>query len=271
MSRPEPEPPGPGRDLLERFTRAERWVHHVTALLMLVCLGTAVLLYVPALAAAVGRRDLIKPLHVWAGFALPVPVALGLFSRAFRADLRALDRFGPHDRRWLRRRDRRAVTRTGGLDRGVVPVGKFNAGQKLNAAFTAGAILVMLGTGAMLAFPGPWPDRWRTGATFVHDWLFLVMAVVTLGHLWYAARDAGALGAMATGRVDRAWAARHHAGWLDDLDRAAGATGTVNSAGTEDSPRTVNSPHTGGGAGSAARSADPTKSADQAKPGMGGS
>ena len=208
----------PPRDLLVRFTRAERAIHHVTALLMLVCLVTAALLYIPPLSAAVGRRDLIRPLHIWAGYALPVPVLLGLVSRAFRADLRRLDRFGPRDWEWLRRADRRAVTRAGPVARGVVPVGKFNPGQKLNAAFTAGAILVMLGTGTILTFPAPWPDRWRGGATFVHDWLFVVIVVVTLGHLWYALRDRGALGAMVTGRVDRAWAARHHPGWLDELD-----------------------------------------------------
>ncbi|GAA2413728.1 formate dehydrogenase subunit gamma [Actinomadura vinacea] len=226
----------PRPDPLDRFSRAERWVHHLTALLMLVCLVTAALLYVPALAAEVGRRDLIKPLHVWAGYALPVPVLLGLLSRAFRADLRRLDRFGPHDWEWLRSADRRAVARVEGGDaggggaggyraagpvvRGVIPIGKFNPGQKLNAAFTAGAVLVMLGTGTILTFPGPWPDRLRTGATFVHDWLFLIIVVVTLGHLWYALRDRGALGAMVTGRVGRDWAARHHPGWLDEAVRA---------------------------------------------------
>jgi formate dehydrogenase subunit gamma len=211
--------------LLERFSRAERWIHHVTALLMLVCLVTAALLYIPALSAAVGRRDLIKPLHIWAGFALPVPVLLGLLSRAFRADLGRFNRFGPADWEWLQRGDRRDVTlpRDGdGLPRGVVPIGKFNPGQKLNAAFTAGAVLVMLATGVILTFPDPWPDRWRTGATFTHDWLFLIILVVTLGHLWYASRDRGALGGMLTGRVDRAWAARHHPGWLDEEGRRKG-------------------------------------------------
>ncbi|GLZ05794.1 formate dehydrogenase subunit gamma [Actinomadura sp. NBRC 104412] len=209
--------------MLDRFSRAERWIHHVTALLMLVCLVTAALLYVPALSAAVGRRDLIKPLHVYAGFALPVPVLLGLLSRAFRADLSRFNRFDPADWEWLQRRDRRDVTYPkDGPPRGVVPIGKFNPGQKLNAAFTMGAILVMLGTGAILTFPDPWPDRWRTGATFMHDWLFLIILVVTLGHLWYAARDPGALGGMLTGRVDRAWAARHHPGWLDEHERGGG-------------------------------------------------
>ncbi|TDD36308.1 formate dehydrogenase [Actinomadura sp. KC06] len=207
------------RTWLMRFTVAERSIHHVTALLMLICLVTAACLYLPMLSTLVGQRETLKIVHVWCGFALPVPIVLGLLSRAFRADLRRLNRFAPHDWEWLRRRDRRAV-RDG---RGVIPVGKFNAGQKLNAAFTAGAILLMLGTGEIMTFPDPWGDRWRTGATFVHDWLFLVVVVVTVGHLWEAFRDRGALNAMLTGRVEPDWAARHHAGWA--ADAASGEDG----------------------------------------------
>ncbi|GGV37204.1 formate dehydrogenase subunit gamma [Actinomadura cremea] len=217
-SRDEPSP-----RWLRRFTLAERSVHHATGLLMLACLVTAALLYFPLLTTLVGRREPVRTVHVWCGFALPVPVVLGLLSRAFRADVRRLNRFAPHDWEWLRRRDRRDVR--GG--RGVLPVGKFNAGQKLNASFTAGAILIMLGTGEILTFPGPWPDEWRTGATFVHDWLFLIVLVVTAGHLWMAFGDGGALTGMRTGRVDLGWARRHHAGWADvaakeQLGRVAG-------------------------------------------------
>ncbi|MFC5181668.1 cytochrome b/b6 domain-containing protein [Actinomadura harenae] len=204
-----------GRALLVRFTLAERWVHHLTALLMLACLATAFMLYIPAFATTAGHREIIKPVHIYCGLLLPVPTLLGLVSRAFRRDLGALNRFGPHDARWLRSGRRRAVVD----GRGVVPVGKFNAGQKLNAAFTAGAALVMFGTGAMLT----WPDPWRTGATFVHDWLFLAIVVVTLGHLWEALRDPGALRGMATGRVTRSWAARHHAAWSDAPDAPGGS------------------------------------------------
>ncbi|KAB2382878.1 cytochrome b/b6 domain-containing protein [Actinomadura montaniterrae] len=212
---PRPEPARSTR--LLRFTWAERSIHHVTALLMLVCLATAGMLYLPTLSTLVGHRELLKTIHVWCGFALPAPIILGLASRAFRADVRRLNRFAPHDWEWLKRGDRRAVRQ----GRGILPVGKFNAGQKLNAAFTAGAILVMLGTGEVLTFPGPWPDRWRTGATFVHDWLFVIIVIVVVGHLWEAFRDPGALGGMLTGRVDRGWAARHHAGWADAVQRIA--------------------------------------------------
>lgn len=102
-----PAPPG---TRVHRFTRAERWVHRTTAALMGVCVVTAACLYIPQLAELVGRRELVVRVHECAGLALPVPVLLGLASRAFRADLRFLNRFGRHDQVWLRaalRRDRR--------------------------------------------------------------------------------------------------------------------------------------------------------------------
>jgi cytochrome b subunit of formate dehydrogenase len=208
MSRPDPGGRG-GRPLL-RFTLPERAVHHAVALLMIICLGTAACLYVPAVAAAVGRRELFKTVHVIAGFSLPAPILAGWLSKTFRTDLRRLNRFRAEDWEWLRRRDRRIV-----IDgEGAIPVGKFNAGQKLNAAFAAGAVLVMLATGAMLTFPGPFRDDWRTGATFVHDWLTLAIFGVFLGHLWYALRDREAMAGMWDGHVDRPWAARHHPAWL---------------------------------------------------------
>lgn len=196
-----------------RFTRAERWVHHATALLLLGCLVTAAMLYIGPIAAAVGRRELVKTVHLVAGYALPVPVLLGWLSAAFRDDLRRLNRFRPADWEWLRSSDRRRVL----YGRGLYDVGKFNAGQKLNAAFVGGAILVMLGTGTMLTFPDPWPDSWRTGATFVHDWLTMAIFVVVIGHLWYALRDPGALRGIFTGRVSAEWAERDHPVWLDEV------------------------------------------------------
>ena len=210
-----PTTPPDRLERLARFTRPARWVHHVTTVLMLICLVTGAILYVPAFAETVGRRHLIRLVHIYAGFGLPVPVLLGWASRAFRDDLRRLNRFSPDDWHWLRGKDRRATV--GG--RGIHPVGKYNAGQKLNAAFSGGAILVMLGTGVILTFPHPWPDSYRAGATFVHDWLFLAIVVVVTGHLWYALRDRGALRGIFRGDVPEEWAARNHPAWLDEHKR----------------------------------------------------
>jgi formate dehydrogenase subunit gamma len=193
---------------LLRFTRAQRWVHWSTALLVGSCLLTAAGLYVGPLAVLVGHRTLLKDIHVYAGLLLPAPLLLGWLSAAMRADTRRLNRFSPADWDWLRSADRRS---------GRVPVGKFNAGQKLNAAFTVGSILVMLGTGLVMRFPSPWPLPWRTGATFVHDWLALAVLIVTLGHLAMARKDPIARAGMRTGVVPLDWARREHRGWADEV------------------------------------------------------
>jgi formate dehydrogenase subunit gamma len=212
MSRlPDPRPtanhPEP-TSRVRRFSAAERWAHRTTAVLMGVCVVTAAFLYLPVFAELVGRRALVVTVHQWAGIALPVPVLAALGSRALRTDLTLLNRFGPHDRRWLRaalRRDRRPSSR---------PAHKFNAGQKLYAAWAAGATLVMLGTGLMMWFTHLTPLQWRTGATFVHDWLALTLGVVLAGHVGMALGDPEARRGMRTGSVTREWAEREHPLWL---------------------------------------------------------
>ncbi|MFE9727143.1 cytochrome b/b6 domain-containing protein [Streptomyces sp. NPDC005794] len=202
-------PPSEPSSRLRRFTTAERWVHRTTAWLTLLCVATAACLYVPQLAELVGRRRLVVAVHEWSGLLVPVPLLAGLVSRALRADLSRLNRFGPHDRQWLRaalRRDRTPGSR---------PAGKFNAGQKLYASWIAGAVLVMLGTGLLMWFTGLTPLVWRTGATFVHDWLALAIGIVLAGHMAKALADPEARRGMRTGSVERLWARSEHPLWRE--------------------------------------------------------
>jgi formate dehydrogenase subunit gamma len=192
---------------LVRFSAGERVLHWTNAALFLTMLMTGAALYIPQVSEAVGRRGLVLTVHVWCGVLLPVPLVLAfLSSRAFRSDARRLNRWSVEDRRWVRR---------WGRDRSVRS-GKFNAGQKLNAAFTVGTIVVMLGTGLMMKFPNLWPLAWRTGATFVHDWLFLAAAVVVVGHILYAVGDPDALRSMVSGSIPSAWASRHAPRWYEE-------------------------------------------------------
>ncbi len=191
-------------ELLHRFTRMQRWVHRTTAALMGVCVATASVLYIGPLSILVGRRHLVETVHVYAGIALPLPMLIGGLSAAYRHDLGLLNRFTAADWAWLRSRDRRG---------GRIPIGKFNPGQKLNAAFVAGSVLVMFGTGLLMRYGNSWPVRWRTGATFVHDWLAYAVVIVATGHIWFASRDPVARTGMRTGVVPRCWARREHPGW----------------------------------------------------------
>jgi formate dehydrogenase subunit gamma len=198
-------------DELVRFDRTERNVHWWTAALVGTCLATAAVLSLPALAGVVGRRAVAKDVHVIAGLLLPLPFLVGRLGRwraGLVADVRRLNRFDDHDRRWLRSFGRDPFVRNG----------KFNGGQKLNAAFTVGALLLLLVTGSMMKWFGPFPLAWRTGATFVHDWTAWSLTLVLIGHVAKAFGDRHALHGMRRGTVPRRWAAKKAPRWLEDVD-----------------------------------------------------
>ena len=188
----------------------EQALHWVNAVLFGVLLITAAILYIGPLSGLVGRRQLVRLAHVCTGLALPFPLVAARFGpwRArFAEDVRAVARFDDEDRRWLRSLGRAKDVR----------MGKFHPGQKLNAAFTVGAVVVMLATGVVMYWFRFFPLDWRTGATFVHDWQALAIAVVVAGHLRMALKDADARRAMTQGWVPTAWARRHRPRWYEAM------------------------------------------------------
>jgi formate dehydrogenase subunit gamma len=209
----------PQKGWIERFDGVERVVHWVNAAFMLILIATGAILYLDPLEKLIGQRNLIQDLHVYTGVALPIPLLVGLagpWGRALRADLRRFNRWTAADRMWLRAARRPRALRQA-MQR-QLDTGKFNAGQKLNAAFVAGAGLVLLETGAIMRWYHPWPLSWRTGATFVHDWLALAIGIVVIGHIVMALSMPDTLRAMVSGRIRRAWAERHAPAWLDGRD-----------------------------------------------------
>jgi formate dehydrogenase subunit gamma len=169
-SRPARTPP----PRLPRFALVERVLHWTSAVLFLVLIATAAVLYLAPLSALVGRRPLVRDVHVVAGLLLPVPwlvARYGPWSAPVRSDARRLGRFDAFDRRWIRSLGRDPFAK----------LGKFHPLQKLNAAFTLGSIPVMLATGAVMRWFRWFPLEWRTGATFVHDWISIALfATVTI-------------------------------------------------------------------------------------------
>jgi formate dehydrogenase subunit gamma len=210
-------PPGKKRrkvEQLSRFDGIERLAHWLTASFFLSQNATGAALYIPAVIGFVGRRGLVERIHVDVGLALPLPLIIslaGTWGKGLRADIRRMNRWIPGDRQWLRLTVHRQPT----VD---VPVGKFNAGQKLNAAITGGVMLVMLMTGSVMHWPYYWPLSWRTGATFMHDVVAIFFVVVVIGHIGMAVTHPPALRSMFTGKVSRAWAKRHAPLWLEDLE-----------------------------------------------------
>jgi formate dehydrogenase subunit gamma len=197
-----------------RFDRVERVVHWITATLVLLLLATGFSLYVGPLSTLVGRRGLLRTVHVYSGLLLLFPVLLAIVFRAgreLRADLGRLNRWTRDDRAWWSRRGRAGVQ-----------LGKFNPGQKLNAAFIGAAMVVMLMTGSIMRWFEPFSDSWRQGATFVHDWFAIGLLLAVAGHILLAFRDPEALNGMVHGWVNPSWARTHRPRWFSRISADAG-------------------------------------------------
>jgi formate dehydrogenase subunit gamma len=192
-----------------RFDRVERAVHWTNATLFFVLIFTGASLKVGTFATLVAHRHLVKDIHVYCGLLLPVPLLLGMLApagRQLRKDLGRLNRWSRDDHRsWSR------------STRDQAQLGKFNPGQKLNAVFVGATIVVMLMTGSIMRWFKPFPDSWRTGATFVHDSTWLVLIVVITGHILFALADTDSLWSMLRGYVSSAWARRERPAWWAEV------------------------------------------------------
>ena len=65
---------------MPRFDRTERIVHWANATLFLVLIATGAALYAGPVSTLVGRRVLMKNIHVYSGLLLPIPVLAGCCS-----------------------------------------------------------------------------------------------------------------------------------------------------------------------------------------------
>lgn len=192
-------------DRVVRFDVTERVVHWVSACTVLVAVATGAILYVEPLAVAIGRRALVKDVHVIAGIASIIPVLVAVAvprGAGLRRDIQRFSHWHDDDVAWFRRR-RRPTAETG----------KFNGGQKLNAVLLSSALVVLLMTGSIMRWFGPFPLEWRTGATFVHDWVSFGLWFLIPAHIIKAVVTPGAVRGMWTGLVSRAEAESRPRWW----------------------------------------------------------
>jgi formate dehydrogenase subunit gamma len=195
---------------VRRFSRTERAVHWVHATAFLVLLGSGLALYVPSLSAAISNRPVVKDVHLYSALvwvlALVLIVVVG-DRQGLGRTVREFDVFDRDDRRWLR--GARA------------PQGRFNAGQKLNAALTA-AFAVLFAVSGVLLWLGERDTRFRFDSTIVlHDVTMYVSVVLLVGHLYLAVIHPAtrhALRGITVGTVRQDWARKHHPKWHQDAE-----------------------------------------------------
>jgi formate dehydrogenase subunit gamma len=192
---------------VRRFSRTERGLHWVHAGAFLALLATGLILYVPYLGEQIGRRPQVKEAHLLVAVAWAIALtAVAIFGdrRGLRRTLCELDAFDRDDRRWLRG--------------GRAPQGRFNAGQKLNAALTA-SFAVLFAVSGTLLWLGERDTRFRLDGTIVlHDGLTLFSVVLLTGHLYLALIHPStrhALRGVTRGDVRADWAREHHVKWID--------------------------------------------------------
>jgi len=200
--------PDGGKIYLNRFSRSERAIHWIHAAAFFVLLGSGLVLYLPSL-AGIGNRAFVKDVHLYTAIAWALALlAVVLFGdrRGLRRTLNALDGFDVDDRLWLRRYPTRQ--------------GRFNAGQKLNAAVTA-AFAVLFAVSGILLWYGERDTRFRFAGTIVlHDGLMWISLVLLAGHLYLSLiypRTRHSLRGIVRGDVEVQWAWRHHPKWVQEV------------------------------------------------------
>ena len=191
---------------IRRWGRTERAVHWIHAAAFCVLLGSGLCLYLPSLAETVGRRPLLKTIHIYTAIAWAIALTLVVVvgdRRALRRTVREVDLFDADDRAWLRGRR--------------VPQGRLNAGQKLNTVATA-AFAILFAISGFFLWLGERDTRFRLAdALLVHDYLMYVSLILFLGHLWLSLlmpSTRHALSGITRGWVREDWAARRHSKWV---------------------------------------------------------
>jgi formate dehydrogenase subunit gamma len=195
---------------LLRFTRTERAAHW-----LVVAAFAAILLSGTQMPHRWDADQPVVDIHVGCAALLVAGMALLLW----RADRASLVRTGvqlattePGDAAWLRGVPDRL--RSGAP---APPVGRFNAGQKMNARLSALALAVLYATGLALLLVGRGLPQGP-----LHTLTTVAFVALLSGHVFMAVLNPGtrhALRGMTLGEVDREWAEHHHPLWVASIVR----------------------------------------------------
>ena len=172
------------------------WVH---AAAFFVLLASGLCLYLPSLAEVVGRRPLLKHVHVYTALAWAVAIVAVVVVG-----------------------DRRSLARTVNEVDYLRTDTRLNKGQKLNALLTA-VFAILFAVSGFDLWLGERNTSYRlTNALLVHDWLMYASLVLVVGHLYFVLilpSTRHSLSGMTRGWVRRDYAERQHPEWLAELER----------------------------------------------------
>jgi formate dehydrogenase subunit gamma len=218
---PRRAPPGPSAAreaapaTIERFGKTVRWFHWTFALSFVSLAATGALLALRntlGIGAAAGHRILtVHEIAAVCLIVLPTVVVLSGDTRDFFRELGGLARWSRDDLRWLALQPLSFLRNIE-----LPPMGKLNAGQKVNGLVMAGLTVALVASGVVL-----WLRPGSLLPLAIHIACFVLWIPLFAGHLTLALILPGtrpALRGMITGRVPREWARHHHPRWVEALE-----------------------------------------------------
>jgi formate dehydrogenase subunit gamma len=196
--------------LIRRFTKTERAAHWLVA---------------AAFAVMLLSGGMVPHHYSWTNTAIDVHVGAALVlvggligllvaanGRALRTTAGELSSLDADDRAWLS--PQRILT-----GRPAPPVGRFNAGQKLNARLALIGLVGLYATGIYLVTIG------RSSFGHLHGPFAFLTSALIAGHIFMAVINPStrhALRGMTLGTVERSWAEHHFPRWVDEVSGEPG-------------------------------------------------
>lgn len=205
--------------LVERYPDRTRMNHWVVAILF-VCAGlTGLAVFHPLFfpfSALFGGGSWTRILHPFFGVLMVLGFAL-LFAQVWRENT-----WKKRDTEWLKAAPHLIKT---GDEKGMPPVGKYNAGQK--GVFWAFALSLVLLFVTGFVFWQPWfadffPIPLRRVAVVVHAFAAVVLILSVIAHIYAAIWVKGTMRAMTRGTVTLNWARQNHPLWAREIEGKIG-------------------------------------------------
>ncbi|CAD5375568.1 formate dehydrogenase-N, cytochrome B556 (gamma) subunit, nitrate-inducible [Pseudomonas sp. OF001] len=200
---------------IQRYTPSERSNHWAVAILFVLAGLSGLALFHPALfglSVLFGGGPWTRILHPFLG------VAMFVLFLVMALRFAGHNRLTANDRQWLGQIGDVLCNREDRLPE----VGRYNAGQKLLFWVLVLCMLVLLASGIVIwrqYFGHLFGIELIRLAALAHAAAAFVLVTSIIVHIYAAIWVKGSVGAMLTGKVSRAWARKHHPGWLKEIGR----------------------------------------------------
>lgn len=201
---------------VDRYVTSDRVNHWVVAMCFVVLSLSGLAFFHPSfffLSSVLGGPVWSRILHPFLGILLFLTF-VGLALRVWKEN-----KFKAVDVEWLKRIDE-VINNGDGPDK--LPIGKYNAGQKLMFWSMVGSVTLLLITGIVIwrsYFAGFFPIVVVRLAFVIHMLAAVIGIISLIVHVYAAIWIKGTLRAMTRGNVDAAWAKHHHPEWYREMTK----------------------------------------------------